>query len=430
VKTTTQLIFIIISVIIFSCKTNNNLPASNSGVYTDTVTQKKMTVKTGIDVLQKSNFAILKGKRVGLVTNPTGVNCNLKSTIDILFESQNVNLVALFAPEHGVRGNLPAGKQFNTIIDKKTGLPVFSLYGRNKIPSAKAMTMIDVIVYDIQDIGVRSYTFISTMGIIMETAANYDKEVLILDRPNPLGGNRVEGSFVDSGFYSFVSRYNIPYIYGLTCGELALLMNNENLLRNGKQCNLQVVRMQNWTRDMTFGETGLQWVPTSPHIPCWQTAYYYAATGIIGELNSSMIGIGYTLPFQVLALKNTDADKLTFSMNSLNLQGVTFRPVYFKPFYGTNKGIQLKGVQIHISDFKNVNLTQIQFLFLQEAHKIDLKFNIFNNSKNNKSFDLACGSDKYRILLMKYYTYDSIKNLWNKNSAEFKKTSNKYYLYN
>jgi len=425
------IIFTVLSVLIFSCKTNkvtDNYKTDIPATTRHPVIAK--TVKTGIDMLQESDFAILKGKKVGLVTNPTGVNHNLKPTVDILFESPEVNLVALFAPEHGVRGDLPAGKQFNTIIDKKTGLSVFSLYGKNKIPTAEAMKMVDVIVYDIQDIGVRSYTFISTMGIIMETAADYGKEVLILDRPNPLGGNRIEGSLVDSGFYSFVSRYNIPYIYGLTCGELALLMNNEGLLKNEKQCNLQVVQMKNWKRNMTFGETGLQWVPTSPHIPNWQTAYYYAATGIIGELNSSMIGIGYTLPFQVLAYENIDADKLTKALNSLDLKGVIFRPVYFKPFYGNNKGKLLKGSQIHITDYKSVNLTQIQFLFLQEARKINSSFNVFTNNRKNKSFDLACGSDKYRKLLSKYYSYDSIKNLWNNDIGKFKALSEKYYLYN
>jgi len=277
-------------------------------------------VITGIDVLNKNGFEMLQGKRVGLVTNPTGVDSHLRSTIDIL--NENVNLTALFGPEHGVRGDFSAGDHVSDQVDPQTGVPVYSLYGKNRKPSAEVLENVDVIVYDIQDIGARSYTYISTMGLVMEAAAEHAKEVLVLDRPNPLNGKRVEGPLVEEGYHSFVSQYAIPYVYGLTCGELAIYLNAEGLLKGGVRCKLQVVPMEGWRRNMTFDQTGLQWVPTSPHIPDYRTAFYYPATGIIGELDPNMIGIGYTLPFQLLVTDSIDAALLSKAMNALNLEGV------------------------------------------------------------------------------------------------------------
>ncbi len=189
-------------------------------------------VKTGIEVLRERNFDILEGKRVGLVTNATGVDSKLKSTIDILNDSPEVNLVALYGPEHGVRGNYSAGDYVDFYIDEFTNLPVYSLYGKTRKPSTEMLKDIDIIIFDIQDIGSRSYTYISTMGLVMEAAAENNKEVIILDRPNPLGGNRIEGNIVEDGYFSFVSQYTIPYVHGLTVGELAMLLNEEGMLKN------------------------------------------------------------------------------------------------------------------------------------------------------------------------------------------------------
>ena len=384
----------------------------------------------GIEVLQQIDFDILQGKRVGLVTNPTGVDSRLKSTIDIFHESDKVNLVALFSPEHGVRGNFSAGDLIENQTDPKTGVPVYSLYGKNKRPDKAAMEKVDVLVYDIQDIGVRSYTYISTMGMIMEVAAEYGKEVIVLDRPNPLGGERVEGPLVEEGYFSFVSQFKIPYIYGLTCGELARLINYEGMLRTGKQCNLQVVPMQNWNRSTTFNKTGLIWVPTSPHIPNWESAFYYAATGILGELNPNYIGIGYTLPFQTLVTPDIDARLLCNALNELKLDGVQFRPIYYKPYYKDKVGVELQGAQIHITDFSAVNLTEIQFYFIQVASKLNPKFNAFKiDAQTQKMFDIVCGTAAIRKSLMADPSFDKIKGQWNKDVDVFKKLSEKYYLY-
>lgn len=385
-------------------------------------------VKAGIEVLRERNFDLLKGKRVGLVTNPTGVDSQLRSTIDILHE--HVNLVALFGPEHGVRGEFSADDHVDNQVDERTGIPAYSLYGKNRKPDRETLELVDVIVYDIQDVGVRSYTYISTMGLVMEAAAELDKEVVVLDRPNPLGGKRVEGPLVAEGFHSFVSQYKIPYIYGLTCGELALFLNAEGMLKDGVKCRLQVVPMDGWNREMTFDRTGLQWVPASPHIPDYRTAFYYPATGIIGELDPNMIGIGYTLPFQVMVTENIDAQRLTDAMNALGMEGVVFRPIYFKPYYMAKKGKPLQGVQIHLTDPGTAVLTEIQFWFLQEAHKLDPSFNPFEGKQDRyRMFDFGCGSDRLRTSMMEDFNFQQLLEFWNRDSDAFRKRSEKYYLY-
>ena len=295
-------------------------------------------VKTGLQVLIEDNFSILKGKSVGLITNPTGVNATLKSTVDILFEAKDVNLVALYGPEHGVRGDYSAGDHVSSAKDDKTGLPVHSLYGKTRKPTSEMLKDIDVLVYDIQDIGSRSYTYISTMGLAMEAAAENGVEFIVLDRPNPLGGEKMEGPLVKSEFISFVSQFPIPYVHGLTCGELATFLNEEKLLKNDVQCKLKVVSMKGWGRGMLFEETGLPWIPSSPHIPHPHSPYYYPVSGILGELYVYSIGVGYTLPFQLFAAPWIDAEKLTKNLNGLKLPGVIFRPVHFKPYYSVSKG--------------------------------------------------------------------------------------------
>ena len=274
-------------------------------------------VKPGIEVLESRGFEGLIGKRVGLVTNPSGVDRNLRSTIDILYNAPEVRLKKLFAPEHGVRGDAYAGSYVPDTKDPATGLPVYSIYGPHRKPTAEMISGLDIVVYDIQDIGSRSYTFISTLGLVMRACAEQGVEVMVLDRPNPLGGNKVEGCLVEDGFHSFVSEFKIPYIYGLTVGELAMLINEEGLNCGEKgnepplKCKLSVIPMAGWRRDMRYPDTGLPWVLPSPNIPYPQSAVNYPSAGIAGEFQGYLnIGIGYTLPFEVFAAEWIDADAL------------------------------------------------------------------------------------------------------------------------
>lgn len=213
---------------------------------------QKITVKTGIEVLKRELFKCLEGKRVGLITNPTGVDNRMKSTIDILHQAPNVDLVALYGPEHGVRGDVHAGDKVEDMKDAATGLPVYSLYGKTRKATPEMLKDIDVLVYDIQDIGCRSFTYISTMGLAMEAAAENGKEFVVLDRPNPLGGIKIEGNLTEDDCVSFVSQFKIPYLYGLTAGELALMLNGERMLKDKKQCKLHVVKMKGWKRKMDY----------------------------------------------------------------------------------------------------------------------------------------------------------------------------------
>jgi uncharacterized protein YbbC (DUF1343 family) len=392
-------------------------------------TASAQNIKTGIEVLKSQNFKILEGKRVGLITNPTGFDNNLKSTIDILHDAANVKLVALFGPEHGVRGDEHAGDKVESMNDVKTGLPVFSLYGKTRKATPEMLKGIDVLVYDIQDIGSRSFTYISTMGLAMEAAAENNIEFVVLDRPNPLGGEKVEGNLVEDGFISFVSQFKIPYVYGLTCGELAVLINEENLL--GKKCKLNVVKMEGWKRDMTFDKTGLQWVPSSPHIPQPISAVCYPVSGILGELGYISIGVGYTIPFQMFAAEWIEAEKLSEKLNGYALPGVIFRPMYLKPFYAVGVGKNLQGVQVHIMDYKKVALSDIQFYVMQALAELYPDKAVFANASEGRfrMFDQVSGSDQIRLRFAKRHKFEDIKDYWYKDVDSFRKLSKKYYLY-
>ena len=389
-------------------------------------------VKPGIEVLRKNQFKELEGKRVGLITNPTGVDRNLKSTIDILFEAPNVKLVALYAPEHGIRGDVTAGGHVTDTIEPLTGLPVYSLYGKNRKPSPEMLKGIDVLVYDMQDIGCRSYTFISTLGLAMEAAAENGIEFVVLDRPNPLGGNRFEGTpNVEPNLISFVSQFPITYVHGFTVGELARFLNEEKLLKDGVRCNLKVIKMKGWKRKMNFEATGLPWVISSPHVPHAMTSYYYVLSGILGELHSGFIGIGYTLPFEVFGAEWIDAEKLTANLNGLNLPGVRFRPMHYKPYYGTQKDVYLHGVQTYITDVNKIPLTLIQFYVMQECYKLYPDKNLFElcDPSRLNMFDKVCGTSQVREAFTKNFTVESIQEIWNKNVDSFKKKAKQYFLY-
>lgn len=397
---------------------------------------EKVQVLTGIDVLEANGFQQLKGKRVGLVTNPTGVNKDLVSTVDVLFNAEGVELVALYGPEHGVRGDVHAGDLVSGNSDPKTGLPVHSLYGKTVKPTPEMLEGLDAIIYDIQDIGCRSFTYISTMGKVMEAAADLDLEVIVLDRPNPLGGEKIEGPIVEDGFFSFVSQFEIPYVYGLTCGELAVLLNEEGLIKdkegNVKKCKLTVVPMEGWTRDMLFEDTNLPWVLPSPHIPQPVSAFFYPATGIVGDLGCYSIGVGYTLPFQMIAVEGVDADKVSERLNGLDLPGVKFRPINVKPFYAVGKGSDMQGVQIYITDVKKAALTDIQFHVMEviaDMYPEKAAFKVASD-KRYRSFDIVTGSDYFRKTFSENHKFSDIKERWYEDVDSFRELSKKYYLYN
>ena len=398
-------------------------------IFTSSSFAQKVRVKTGIEVLKESGFKILQGKRVGLITNPTGVDNKLKSTIDILHEAPNVQLVALYGPEHGVRGDVHAGDKVSDFKDPNAGVPVYSLYGATRKPTKEMLEGVEVLVYDIQDIGCRSYTYISTMYLAMQAAAENNIEFVVLDRPNPLGGLKVEGNLVEEGFFSFVSQLKIPYIYGLTCGELAEMINGEQMIP--QPCKLTVVKMKKWRRKMNFEDTGLPWVPTSPHIPFAHSAYFYPVSGILGELGYMSIGVGYTLPFEMFAAEWINAEAFAKALNTKNLPGVTFRPIHLKPYYSVGQEKNYQGVQIYLTDFNKARLSDIQFHVMEVAAQLYPDRKVFDHAPENRfnMFDKVCGSDFIRLEFSKNHRFNDIRPYWTKDEEAFRKLSKKYYLY-
>jgi uncharacterized protein YbbC (DUF1343 family) len=266
----------------------------------------------------------------------------------------------------------------------------------------------------------------------MEAAAEYNIPLVVLDRPNPLGGLRMEGAITRPGFFSFVSQFAIPYIHGLTVGELALFLNGEEMLANGKKCDLHVVKMTGWSRKMLFEDTKLPWIPSSPHIPYKDSPIFYPATGIIGELYVVNIGVGYTLPFQLFAAEWINADSLALDMNNLKLPGVIFRPVHYKPYYSTLQGKMVHGVQIHFTDVDSAPLSLLQFYLLQEAHKLWPDRNVFEMCDPSRlsMFDKVCGTDSIRKEFTKSFSVKDILDMWNGDIPAFRQKASKYFLYN
>lgn len=393
-------------------------------------------VKPGIEVLRESGFDCLKGKRVGLVTNPSGVDSRLRSTIDILHKAENVNLVALFAPEHGVRGDIFAGEKVESGKDGRTGLPVHSLYGATRQPTKDMLKGVEVMVYDIQDVGSRSYTFISTLGLVMRSCAELGIPVVVLDRPNPLGGLKVEGPLVRDGFHSFVSQYKIPYLYGLTVGELATLINEEGLNRGQKgdleplKCELSVVRMEGWERSMLFNDTGLPWILPSPNIPYAETAICYPSAGLCGEFYGFLnIGIGYSLPFATFAEEWIDADKLKERLDSYHVPGVAWRTIHYKPTSGRLNGKLIHGVQYYYTDFNRATVTLTQFYVMQAVKELYGKEPFSTAGDRLSMFNKVCGSDYVAKNFGKRSKVADIIDYWNADVPAFRELAKKYWMY-
>jgi uncharacterized protein YbbC (DUF1343 family) len=387
-------------------------------------------VKLGNEVLAASGFKVLKGKRVGLITNPSGVNRNLDSTLEILRAAPGVNLVALFGPEHGIYGDVPAGDKIQSRTDERTGLPVHSLYGVTRKPTPEMLAGLDALVYDLQDTGCRSYTYISTMGVAMEACAEAGLEFIVLDRPNPLGGLRVEGPMLEDKFRSFVSQWDVPYVYGMTCGELARMINGERWIK--KPCKLTVVPLKGWKRWMTWRDTGLPWVPASPHVPHGESPLFQVAVGMLGEIGGVSTGIGYTLPFQCIAAPGLDPHQFAAALNSHRLPGIRFKPITYKPYYFTFKDQVISGVQLYFTDPARAPLTAVNFYALEALKKtagLDLFAEAVKANKSFAMFDKVNGTDATRLALQADTPAAQIVAAWAPGEQAFRAQRKKYLLY-
>lgn len=381
-------------------------------------------VRLGIDVLLAEKKSLVQDKRIGLITNPTGLTSAHQSSIDALHALPDARLTALFGPEHGVRGDADAGEHVGSHVDEKTGVQVFSLYGRDNKPTARMLEQVDVLIYDIQDIGSRAYTYIYTMALAMEAAREKGIPFLVLDRPNPLGGLLMEGPVLDIRFKSFIGLYPIPYIYGMTVGELAQYFNKEF----GINCDLTVVPMSGWQRQMRFADTGVMWVPTSPHIPYPITVWSCATTGCIGELHQVCEGVGMPGPFDYIGAPWMQADELARELNGRAIPGVFFRPLHFKPFYGNFKGIDLQGVQIHIVDVNAFRPMFTQIHILCALHKLYPEKDIYDTNRIDM-FRKAMGTDQVEKQIKAGWTAEKIVDSWHADLEKFRQTREKYLIY-
>ena len=389
---------------------------------------------TGADVLVSSGFAVLDGKRVGLITNQTG-RVGDRHLVDLIAEADNVRLTAIFAPEHGFRGLVEAGERVADRIDKKTGVEVHSLYGATRKPTSAMLRDIDVLVFDIQDIGVRFYTYISTMGLAMQAAAAQGIPFLVLDRPNPLGGNYVSGFVLNSRYRSFVGQYPIPIVHGLTVGELALMIKGEGWLSGLDALDIIIVEMEGWRRDMRWPDLGREWVATSPNIPSYESALLYPGIGIVGETAVNE-GRGTKTPFTRFGAPWLDADELADRMTSVGLPGVRFEATVYTPRsipgVATNPRYlneRVKGVRVIVTDWDAVTPLEIGIqalsLLIVEARRAGVR----TFFPNRRMFQLLAGDRRLYNQLRADWTGSRIIAGWTGELERFMNKRRAYLLY-
>ncbi|TFH63791.1 MULTISPECIES: exo-beta-N-acetylmuramidase NamZ family protein [Peribacillus] len=383
--------------------------------------KKKQKVSPGIEVLLKEEKNVLSGKKVGLITNPTGIDSKLTSIVDLLHDDPDINLTALFGPEHGVRGDAQAGASVEYYIDEKTGLPVYSLYGKTKKPTPEMLKDVEVLVFDIQDVGTRYYTYIYTMAYAMEAAKENDIPFIVLDRPNPQGGESVDGPVLEPEFSSFVGLYPIPLKHGMTVGELATLFNKEFKIG----ADLKVIKMKGWKRDMDYDDTGLPFVLPSPNMPTVSTTFVYPATGLIEGTNVSE-GRGTTKPFELIGAPYINSDELAGKLNALRLPGVKFRAASFTPTFSKHAGKLSHGVEIYITDreeFKAVPTGLYIIKTIQDLYPGDFEFLAANN------FNLLIGNGWIMSRIKEGSTVNEILKEYQVKQDAFKKVRKNYLLY-
>lgn len=389
------------------------------------------TVKVGVETLFTPNYQeVVRGKKIGLITNHTAIDSQGRSTIDILKQNavhSNYSIAALFAPEHGISGLQYNGAKVEDSFDPD-GIPIFSLHGSTRRPTPAMLEKVNLLVYDIQDIGSRAYTYISTLFYVMEEAAKAHIPVVVLDRPNPLGGLLVDGPMLEEKWRSFVGYINVPYCHGLTIGELAQYFNVEYKIG----CDLVIIPMQGWRRNMIFRDTGLIWIPPSPQVPEPQTAFYFPSTGFLGELKMVSIGINYTLPFKVVAAPWINAQKLSQALNGQNYPGVRFQPFHFTPFFGCFSGQACHGVLIVITEPNRYLPVTTQFLImgiLKTLYPTQFLQGLDKSNQGREMFNKVNGTaEVYRILKEEQYVIWKLRGVHQKERAQYMHKRQSYMM--
>jgi uncharacterized protein YbbC (DUF1343 family) len=373
----------------------------------------------GIDVLAARNFDLLRGKRVGLITNHTSMTGRGEMTRVVMQRALGGQLRALYAPEHGIDGKIGAGIHVSTRKDPVTGLTVYSLYGPTRKPTAAMLAPIDVLVFDLQDIGCRSYTYISTLAVAMEAAAEHGKQFVVLDRPNPLGGWRVEGPSLEPKWKSFVGQVPVPYVHGMTTGELAMMTAGQRWIASVPRLN--VVRMQGWNRNMVWQDTGLRWFRTSPNIPHASSPGYYVATGMLGGASAVDIGIGTENPFGYAGGRGVNGEAFVQACRRWNMPGVTFAP-YSRNGFG--------GARLNIHPRSQANLTALDVHLIAELNR-QSGGKVLSNMSGSKLnlFHKVYGSESLYRDLRRGVSPAGIVASWQRSVDGFRGQRQRYLLY-
>ncbi|MBM4212282.1 MAG: DUF1343 domain-containing protein [Gammaproteobacteria bacterium] len=383
-------------------------------------------VELGIDVLLAPGSPYLElvaGKRVGLITNPSGVDGNLVPTVDRLAGDSRLSLIRLFGPEHGIRGEVPAGETIADGRDPRTGVAVVSLYGKKKRPSKTALAGVEVILFDIQDIGSRTYTYISTLGEALHACAATRIPLVVLDRPNPLGGLNFEGTLVEDRFRSFIGWGPVPVTHGMTLGEVGRYFNDQL----GIGCDLHVVPMRGWRRSMSWDDTGLIWSITSPHVPSVTQAYLYTTTGMVASTVKDINeGVGSTMPFEIIGATFLDAARLEESLQALQLPGVLFQAIHYKPFYGKYRDAPMQGVRLRITHPSAYRPLRSAVAILSTLRRLYPERIVF---REDRAIGTHWGSLSLRQQLEAGMDIAAIENSWLSNTKEFAIARQRALLY-
>ncbi|MFT4416247.1 exo-beta-N-acetylmuramidase NamZ domain-containing protein [Fredinandcohnia humi] len=382
-------------------------------------------MRTGLDHFFSQYLELCKGKRVGLVTNMTGVNKGLTPTIDLFHNHPDIYVTALYGPEHGIRGSAKEGEKIDSFVDPYTNIPVFSLYGSTKKPTKEMLDPVDILFFDLQDIGARYYTFIYTMAYVMEACAEFGKQFVVLDRPNPINGTSIEGNLVGEDVRSFVGLYPLPNRHGMTVGEIALMYKHEF----GINCEVTVIPMEGWERHMYYDETDLFWIPPSPNTTGMDMCILYPGTCLVEGTNLSE-GRGTTRPFEYVGSPFIEGYKLAKRFNERQLPGVIARPISFVPTYQKHKDTVCEGVQLHVTDRKLIHSLATGLTLLEtiaDMYPNDFEFVQFGEKKTYM-FDLLAGSKEVKTLVLNGETNRFLEEIKEQQEA-FKKQREPYLLY-
>ena len=378
-------------------------------------------IELGDDVFLRQNWHDLAGRTVGVIANQSSVTSGLESVVDAILRHGRIRIKAIYAPEHGFRGDQAAGASIQSYVDARTGLPVYSLYGSSRHPSAAMLEGVDVLLFDIQDVGSRAYTYISTMAYAMQSARAYGKEFWVLDRPNPGGGTTVEGPVLETAYESFIGLYPIAMRHGMTIGELATLF-NEHFHIDAK---LRVIRMNGWQREMIWPDTGLQWVQTSPNIPRWQTTIVYPGMGLIDTVGVNN-GSGFTNPFFLAGMVGIDGPKLAQRLNARELPGVGFHPTQWSPPSGFWQNHELTGVELELIDPRRCLAVRTAVEILVAVRDL---FPEVINIKSVAGLDRDWGTDSFRQAFLARKTAEAILAQWTPRVVDFRSLRERYLLY-